>query len=122
MSYTFLKAQGYEVGKSLLEADQIPQVSAVLAEADRRGVEVVLPVDLVAADRLRARRRARGGAGSASSPPTGRAWTWARRPGSCSREKLADAKTVFWNGPVGVFEFPAFAGRHPGGRRGDQPR
>ena len=52
MSYTFLAAQGYEVGKSLLEADQIPQVTEVLAEAARRGVEVVLPVDLVAADRF----------------------------------------------------------------------
>ena len=49
MSYTFLAAQGHEVGKSLLEPDQIPQVSEVLAEAERRGVEVVLPVDLVAA-------------------------------------------------------------------------
>ena len=49
MSYTFLAAKGYEVGNSLLEADQIPQVSAVLADATRRGVEIVLPVDLVAA-------------------------------------------------------------------------
>src|SRR6185437_1712727 len=52
MSYTFLAAKGYEVGQSLLEKDQIPQVTDVLAEAERRGVEVVLPVDLVAADRF----------------------------------------------------------------------
>ena len=49
MSYTFLAARGYEVGHSLLEADQIPQVAELMAEAERRGVEVVLPVDLVAA-------------------------------------------------------------------------
>ena len=49
MSYTFLKAQGYEVGKSLLETDMIGRVSELLAGAERRGVEVVLPVDLVAA-------------------------------------------------------------------------
>src|SRR5262252_703795 len=49
MSYTFLRAQGHEVGKSLLEADMLPRVSELLAEAARRGVEVVLPVDLVAA-------------------------------------------------------------------------
>src|SRR5947207_2403548 len=52
MAYTFLAAQGHQVGDSLLEADQIPQVSAMLAEADRSGVDVVLPVDHLAADRL----------------------------------------------------------------------
>ncbi len=49
MSYTFLAARGYEVGKSLLEADQIPQVSLLLSQAAGRGVEIVLPVDLVGA-------------------------------------------------------------------------
>ena len=53
MGYTFLAAQGYEVGNSVLEADQIPAVKAVLAEAERRGVELVLPVDLVAATHSR---------------------------------------------------------------------
>ncbi len=52
MSYTFLAAQGYEVGNSLLEADQIPQVTQIMADAERRGVELVLPVDLVAATRF----------------------------------------------------------------------
>ena len=55
------------------------------------------------------RRRARGRPGGRASRPTARAWTWARPPGSCSPRKLADAQTVFWNGPAGVFEFPAFA-------------
>jgi 3-phosphoglycerate kinase len=108
MSYTFLKAQGYEVGRSLLEPDQIPRVSEVLAEAARRGVEVVLPVDLVAADRF--------GADAAHEVVPVSAFPAERESldmGPATRvlfaEKLADAKTVFWNGPVGVFEFPAFA-------------
>ena len=108
MSYTFLAAQGYEVGKSLLEADQIPQVSAVLEDAAQRGVEVVLPVDLVAATHYAPDAEhyvARVGEFPADRESLDM--------GPATRElfaaKLADAKTVFWNGPVGVFEFPAFA-------------
>jgi phosphoglycerate kinase len=108
MSYTFLKAKGYEVGKSLLEADKIDEVTKVLAEAAERGVEIVLPVDLV---------------GAASFAPDAEHAVYpvtafpADREGvdmgpatrELFRAKLADAATVFWNGPVGVFEFPAFA-------------
>ncbi len=108
MSYTFLKAQGYEVGKSLLEADQIPQVSAVLEDAARRGVEVVLPVDLVAATHYAP--DAEHYVARVGEFPADRE---SMDMGPATRElfaaKLADAKTVFWNGPVGVFEFPAFA-------------
>jgi len=108
MSYTFLKARGLEVGHSLLEADQIPQVSAVLAEAAGRGVEIVLPVDLVGAT---------GFAPDAEHevfPVTGfPADRESLDMGPATRAllagKLADAQTVFWNGPAGVFEFPAFA-------------
>jgi 3-phosphoglycerate kinase len=108
MSYTFLKAQGHEVGKSLLEEELIPRVAEVLAEADRRGVEVVLPVDLVAATHYAP------DADHETIPVT--AFPADRESldmGPATRalfaEKLADAKTVFWNGPVGVFEFPAFS-------------
>jgi phosphoglycerate kinase len=108
MSYTFLAARGYEVGNSLLEADQIPQVSELLAEAERRGVEVVLPVDLVAATHYAA--DAEHDVVSVEDFPADRE---GMDMGPATRalyaEKLADAKTVFWNGPVGVFEFPAFA-------------
>jgi 3-phosphoglycerate kinase len=108
MSYTFLKAQGHEVGKSLLEADMLPRVSELLAEAARRGVEVVLPVDLVAATDYAP------GAEHEVVPVTGfPADRESLDMGPATRDlfaqKLADAKTVFWNGPVGVFEFPAFA-------------
>ena len=108
MSYTFLKAQGHEVGKSLLEEEMIPRVAEVLAEAERRGVEVVLPVDLVAATHY-------GPDAEHETVPV-TAFPADRESldmGPATRvlfaEKLADAKTVFWNGPVGVFEFPAFA-------------
>ena len=108
MSYTFLAAQGHEVGKSLLEADQIRQVSAVLADADRRGVEVVLPVDLVGATGFAA--DAEHDIFPVTAFPAERE---SLDMGPATRalftRKLADAKTVFWNGPVGVFEFPAFA-------------
>jgi phosphoglycerate kinase len=108
MSYTFLAARGYEVGKSLLEADQIPQVSAMLDDASRRGVEIVLPVDLVAATRFAP--DAEHDVVPVASFPADREGV---DIGPATRElftaKLRDAKTVFWNGPVGVFEFAAFA-------------
>ncbi len=108
MSYTFLAAQGHEVGKSLLESDQIDSVRAVLDEAGQRGVEIVLPVDLVGATGFAA--DAEHDVFDASDFPADRE---SLDMGPKTRElfasKLADASTVFWNGPVGVFEFPAFA-------------
>ena len=108
MSYTFLKAQGYEVGKSLLEADKLDDVRAVMADAKARGVELVLPVDLVGAadfapdaehDVYRVQEFPADREGVDAGPATRELFS----------AKLADAATVFWNGPVGVFEFPAFA-------------
>ena len=108
MSYTFLTAQGHEMGRSLLEADKVGEVSRVLAQAAEQGVEIVLPVDLV-------------GAAKFAPDAEHHVFDVAAFPadyegvdiGPATRElfaaKLADAATVFWNGPVGVFEFPAFA-------------
>jgi phosphoglycerate kinase len=108
MGYTFLAAQGHEVGNSVLEADQIPAVKAVMEEADKRGVELVLPVDLVAADRFGP--DAEHSVVPVTDFPADREGMDAGpRTRALFAEKLADAKTVFWNGPVGVFEFPAFA-------------
>jgi phosphoglycerate kinase len=108
MSYTFLKAQGYEVGKSLLEEDMIPRVTELLAEADRRGVEVVLPVDLVAATHYGADAEHETVAVTAF-PAERESLDMGPATRALFADKLADAKTVFWNGPVGVFEFPAFS-------------
>ena len=108
MSYTFLAAQGYEVGKSLLEAAQIPHVRRLMDEAARRCVEIVLPADIVAATHYAA--DADHEVVPATEFPADRE---GMDIGPATRalfaRKLADAKTVFWNGPMGVFEFPAFA-------------
>ena len=108
MSYTFLAALGYEVGHSLLEADQIPQVSELLKEAERRGVEVVLPVDLVAATGF-APDAEHDVVAVSDFPADRESLDMGPATRALFADKLADAKTVFWNGPVGVFEFPAFA-------------
>jgi phosphoglycerate kinase len=108
MVYTFLAALGHEVGKSLLEADHIESVKSVLADAERRGVEIVLPTDIVAAT---------GFAPDAESVVVPADAIPADRMGldigpnsrALFAAKLIDARTVFWNGPMGVFEFPAFA-------------
>ena len=108
MSYTFLAAQGYQVGKSLLEASQIPHVARLMTEAARRGVQIVLPVNIVAATHFAA--DADHDVVPATAIPADRE---GMDMGPATRalfaQKLADAKTVFWNGPMGVFEFPAFA-------------
>jgi phosphoglycerate kinase len=108
MVYTFLAALGHEVGSSLLEADHIDSVKSVLADAERRGVEIVLPTDIVAATGFAA--DAESVVVPADAIPADR---MGLDIGPDSRtlfaSKLADAKTVFWNGPMGVFEFPAFA-------------
>jgi 3-phosphoglycerate kinase len=109
MAYTFLAAQGHEVGNSLLESDQLDTVRGFLGEADKRGVELVLPVDVVAATNFAP--DAESAVVAANAIPADREGL---DIGPKSRElfasKLADARTVFWNGPMGVFEFDAFAG------------
>jgi 3-phosphoglycerate kinase len=109
MAYTFLKAQGLEVGNSLLEGDQLDVVRGFLTDADKRGVEIVLPVDIVAATHFAP--DAEHSVVPASQIPADREGL---DIGPQTRElfaaKLADARTVFWNGPMGVFEFEAFAG------------
>jgi phosphoglycerate kinase len=109
MAYTFLKAQGHEVGKSLLQADQLEQVRGFLEDAEKRGVELVLPVDVLAATDFAP--DADYDVVEATAIPADRQGL---DIGPKTRElfagKLGDAATVFWNGPMGVFEFEAFAG------------
>ncbi len=109
MAYTFLKAQGHEVGNSLLQEDQLDQVRGFLAEAEKSGVELILPVDILAATGFAA--DAEFDVVDASAIPADR---MGLDIGPKSRElfagKLADAATVFWNGPMGVFEFESFSG------------
>ncbi|MEW2222614.1 phosphoglycerate kinase [Streptomyces sp. NPDC006990] len=113
MAYTFLKAQGHEVGRSLLQEDQIPAVKGYLERAEELGVEFVLPVDVLAAAEfpdLKTKAPADPEVVAADAIPAG---LEGLDIGPESRKlyaaKLADAATVFWNGPMGVFEHPDFA-------------
>ena len=113
MAYTFLKAKGHEVGISLLQEDQIPTVLGYLAEAEERGVEFVLPVDvLVSAEfpDLKGKTPANPDTVASDEIPADKEGL---DIGPKTRElyaaKLADAGTVFWNGPMGVFEHPDYA-------------
>jgi phosphoglycerate kinase len=109
MVFTFLKAQGHEVGNSLLEEDQVEVCRGYLRRAEETGVDIVLPTDVVVAPRFAADAPATvvpvdaipaDQIGLDIGPDSGKAFAAA----------LADARTVFWNGPMGVFEFDAFAG------------
>lgn len=107
MCFTFLAALGHDIGDSLLESDQIDTVKQVLSDAADRGVEVVLPIDVVVADDFAPDANTR--VVPADSIPSG--WRGLDiGPASVDlfRAKLADARTIVWNGPMGVFEMPAF--------------
>ncbi|MCD5347078.1 phosphoglycerate kinase [Agromyces sp. S2-1-8] len=113
MLFTFLAAQGHKVASSLLEADQIDTVNGYLAEAAERGVELVLPTDVVVAasfsadaehvvtpaDAIEETPFGASGLGLDIGPETAARFA----------ELVRDSKTVFWNGPMGVFELAPFA-------------
>lgn len=108
MVFTFLKAQGHEVGKSLLEEDQIPVCLDYLKRAQETGVEIILPTDIVVADAFGDEASARVVAAD-QIPADALGLDIGPESGKAFAEALADAKTVFWNGPMGVFEQAAFA-------------
>ncbi|WP_454048807.1 phosphoglycerate kinase [Cellulomonas sp. Marseille-Q8402] len=108
MVFTFLKAQGHEVGSSLLEEDQVETVKGYLAQAQESGVEIVLPVDIVAADGFAA--DAPHETVAANAIPAGKmGLDIGPKSGELFRDAILGAKTIAWNGPMGVFEFDAFA-------------
>ena len=105
MCFTFLKAQGHEVGGSLLEADQVANCGRLLEAA---GDRIVLPVDVVVADRADA--DAPAATVAADAIPAGQlGLDIGPQTGQLFAEALGDAQTVFWNGPMGVFELAPFA-------------
>jgi len=109
MAYTFLAAQGHGVGNSLLEADQIDVVRGFIDQAKAKGVELLLPVDFVIADAFAA--DANTEVVAADAIPDG--WMGldiGPRTRELFASKIADAGTVVWNGPMGVFEMEPFAG------------
>ena len=112
MVFTFLKAQGHEVGKSLLEADQLDTCNRYLSEAADRGVEIVLPTDVVVDTAFPSGDREPQPSVVPASEIPADALGLDIGPESAAAfaAALADARTVFWNGPMGVFETDAFAG------------
>ena len=108
MVFTFLAAQGYEVGKSLLEADQIDTVKGYLAEAENRGVDIVLPTDIVAADAFSADANHEVVAADAI-PADQMGLDIGPDSAEAFGAKIRESKTVFWNGPMGAFEMAPYA-------------
>jgi phosphoglycerate kinase len=108
MVFTFLAAKGYQVGTSLLEEDQVETVKGYLSEAESKGVEIVLPTDIVVAPEFKADAPATTVAADAI-PADQMGLDIGPESAKAFAAKIADAKTVVWNGPMGVFEFPAFA-------------
>jgi len=109
MVFTFLAAQGHSVGKSLLEADQVDIVKGYLSTAAERGVQIVLPTDIIVAPEFAADSPATVVAADAI-PDDQIGLDIGPESQDAFAAALADAKTIVWNGPMGVFEFPAFAG------------
>jgi phosphoglycerate kinase len=108
MVFTFLAAQGLEVGKSLLEADQIDTVKGYLDQAARRGVTIVLPTDVIAATAFSADADHEV-VPVESIPPDQMGLDIGPDSRVLFAQALADTKTVFWNGPMGAFEMAPYA-------------
>jgi phosphoglycerate kinase len=109
MAYTFLKAQGMEVGKSLVEADKLDVARQVLANAKSRGVQFLLPVDHVIANRFAPDAKTKVVENEEPIPAEWMALDIGPKTVDLFARAIADASTIVWNGPMGVFEMPAFA-------------
>ncbi len=108
MAYTFLKAQGYEIGTSLVEDDKVAYAKEMIEKAEAKGVKLLLPVDNITADKFSAdatpittddQNISEGFMGLDIGPKTAQIYS----------DAVSEAKTVVWNGPMGVFEFENFA-------------
>ncbi|UPK71032.1 phosphoglycerate kinase [Chitinophaga filiformis] len=107
MAYTFLKAQGKEIGNSLCENDKLELALELLAKAKAKGVQLILPVDSVAADKFAADANTQ--VVSNDNIPAG--WMGldiGEKSVALFSETIQQSKTILWNGPMGVFEMPAF--------------
>ena len=108
MANTFLKAQGYDVGKSKVENEQLDFAKRLITQAKEKGVKVLLPSDAVAAEKFEAESANR----TVPVDKVPKDWQMLDiGPETVKRfsEELKKCHTVVWNGPMGVFEFPAFA-------------
>ncbi len=108
MAYTFLKAKGFEVGTSLLDAENIELAGKLMEQAKAKGVSLLLPVDIVVANEFAADAQNKVVAAD-SIPQDWMGLDIGPKTAELFSQTIRDAKTVIWNGPMGVFEFPAFA-------------
>jgi phosphoglycerate kinase len=108
MLFTFLAAQGKEIGKSLVETDLIPTVQELLQRAEKLGVSILLPTDIVVAPEFSADAPATTVSADAI-PSNQMGLDIGPQTAVAFAEEIKGCKTVFWNGPMGVFEFPNFA-------------
>ena len=109
MAYTFLKAQGHEIGKSLLEADKLDLARQMLAEAKARHIRMLLPVDHVVADKVAPDARIQYIGEGQAIPVDTMALDIGPRSVELFTSEISTARTIVWNGPMGVFEIDAFA-------------
>jgi phosphoglycerate kinase len=108
MLFTFLAAQGHEIGKSLFDADSVEACTGYLARAEESGVEIVLPVDIVVGQEFSADTET-AVVDADAIPADAMGLDIGPRSAALYAEKVADARTVFWNGPMGAFEMAPFA-------------
>ena len=108
MAYTFLKAQGYQVGQSLVENDRIALAGDLLDKAKKQGVKFILPTDHLVAEKFSADSPALI-AKNEEFPAAGMGLDIGPETIKTFKQHISDAKTVVWNGPMGVFEFDNFA-------------
>ena len=109
MAYTFLKAQGQDVGKSLLEADKIETAKEALAKAKANGVRFLLPIDHILADKFSPDAHTQVFNGGGNFPADWMGLDIGPKTIDLFSDEIIGAKTIVWNGPMGVFEMPAFA-------------
>jgi phosphoglycerate kinase len=109
MAYTFLNALGQATGKSLVEADKIDVAKAALTKAKQKNVKLLLPVDHVLADKFAANAKTQTVSGDAAFPDDLMALDIGPATIDLFAAEIADARTILWNGPMGVFELAPFA-------------
>jgi phosphoglycerate kinase len=109
MAYTFLKAKGQEVGKSLVEADKIDVAKEALRKAEEKGVRFLLPIDHVLADKFAPDAKTQIFSGNGAFPAGWMALDIGPETIKLFSSEIAEARTIVWNGPMGVFEMPSFA-------------
>jgi phosphoglycerate kinase len=109
MAYTFLKAQGQEVGKSLVEADKVDLAKQLLAEANKRKLKFLLPVDHVVAMKPEANAVIQQVGEGQPIPADKMALDIGPKTIEMFSDEIATARTIVWNGPMGVFEIPGFS-------------